>query len=477
MGRQGRRTLRLFFVVMVVFGITTTLHGLSALATYGLGAVSFLLLAGFAFLVPAGMAASELATTWSRDGGVFVWVGEAFGDGAGFLAAWLQWLQDVIFWTVIFTGSAAMLALGFGWTNGIGDKPYTVAVVVGAIWLTTLLTVRGLGATGWVGTVGSLAGTIVPGVALVGFAIAFLAQGHPSHTPLELGALVPDLATPGDLAFAISTIMVFAGIELMGTRVQEIDDPARTYPRATFTAIGLALLVLIPTVVAIAVLVPASELSITAGIVQATTTVFDGTWGLSWVPAVFAVALLLDALGEIAGWMAGTPVAMATAAAHGFLPARFARVEGQAARPVLLAQGAIGSLISTAFIFVPTVASAFWVLAALLVQLYLLMYLLLFAAVWRLRSTQPDRPRPWRIPGGRPGIAAVCGVGSTCCAAAFAIGFIPPSSLAVSTSTYLLVLGSGLAISLLVPTLLIARWHLTARRHPRAAVPRRRART
>ena len=67
---SGAKSLRFFFVVMVMFGITTTLHGLSPLATYGLGSVFFLLLAVVAFLIPAGMVATELAMTWQRDGGL-----------------------------------------------------------------------------------------------------------------------------------------------------------------------------------------------------------------------------------------------------------------------------------------------------------------------------------------------------------------------------------------------------------------------
>ncbi len=453
--KSGAKGLRFFFVVMLMFGITTTLHGLSPLATYGLGAVFFLLLAVVVFLIPAGMVATELATTWQRDGGVFVWVGEAFGEEAGFLATWLQWLQDVIFWTVILTGSAAMLAYGFGWEAGAENKVYVVSIVVGTILLTSILTMFGLRSTGWVGTVGSLAGTIVPGVALVAFAIVYLVQGHASHISLEASELIPDLTDPQNLAFAISTIMIFAGIELMGTRVEEIRDPARTYPRATFTSIALATLLLIPTVLAIAVLVPATELTITAGIVQAMQTVFDSVWHLSWVPALFAVALLIDSVGEIAGWMAGTPVAMAMAADRGFLPERFGRVTGQVARPVLLAQAVIGSIISVVFIFVPNVEGVFWVLSALLVQLYLLMYMLLFAAVWWLRRSRPDQPRPWRIPGGLAGITLVCGVGLVFSVAAFLVGFLPPSSLEVSSANYLAVLCSILGISLFIPVALI----------------------
>ena len=44
-GSSASRPLRTFLVVMLMFGIITSLHGMSPLATYGLGAVFFLLLA------------------------------------------------------------------------------------------------------------------------------------------------------------------------------------------------------------------------------------------------------------------------------------------------------------------------------------------------------------------------------------------------------------------------------------------------
>jgi glutamate:GABA antiporter len=456
------RPLGLFFVVMLMFGITTTLHGLSPLATYGLGAVFFLLLAVVGFLLPASMIAVELATGWDRDGGVFLWASEAFGKNAGFFATWLQWFQDVIFWTVILTGSAAMLALGIGWSEGAENKVYIVAVVLGSIWFTTAMTGMGLRSSGWVGTVGSLVGTIVPGIALVAFAVIYLSEGHPSNISFDVSALVPDLSKAGNLTFAISTILIFAGIELMGTRVGEIRNPGHTYPRATWVAIGMTTILLVPTVLAIAVLVPRGELNIAAGIVQAIATAFDSVWHIKWVPALFAIALLIDSIGEIAGWMSGTPIAMATAAREGFLPKRFGRETRGAVPSMLLGQAIVGSLISVLFIAVPTVRSVFWLLSALLVQLYLLMYILLFASAWRLRFTQPNRPRAWRVPGGKVGIAIVSLVGIAFAAAAFVVGFIPPSSLTeLTTAHYLGVLCSALAVSLGIPLLLMVWRNIT----------------
>ena len=111
---KSKKPLGLFMVTMIMFGITTTLHGLSPLATYGLGSIFFLLVASIGFLLPAGLVSAELATSFQREGGVYIWVSEAFGTDWGFLATWLQWLQNLFFWTVILTGSASMLALGVG---------------------------------------------------------------------------------------------------------------------------------------------------------------------------------------------------------------------------------------------------------------------------------------------------------------------------------------------------------------------------
>ena len=453
----GGKPLGLFFVVVVMFGITTTLHGLSPLATYGLGAVFFLMAAVCFYLIPAGLVSAELATTFQREGGVYVWVGEAFGPSAGFMATWLQWAQNIVFWTVILTGSASMLAIGFGWENGAENELFTVVVVVGAIWLTTGLTLLGLRSTGWVGTVGSLAGTIFPGIILIFFATVYLSEGHPSHMAFDISKLIPDLSQRGNLTFGISTIMIFAGIELMGTRVSRIQSPGMNYPRATWLSIVMTCVLLIPLTLAIAILVPIEELKITAGIVQAVKTVFSTVWHLKWIAALFAIALLLDSIGEIAGWMAGTPIAMARAARDGFLPKKLMYEKRETAHNMLIIQAIIGSAISILFIVEPTVVGVFWVLSALLVQLYVMMYILLFAGVWRLRYKHPELERPFRIPGGNLGVALVSIIGILFSLAVLVVGFIPPLSMDLKFSEYEAVLIVALLVALGVPGILILR--------------------
>jgi amino acid transporter len=132
---------------------------------------------------------------------------------------------------------------------------------------------------------------------------------------------------------------------------------------------------------------------------------------------------------------------------------------------MLVAQGVVGSLISLLFIVEPSVSSMFWLLSAMLVQLYLLMYVILFASAVKLRRTRPEVERPFAIPGGRLGIGLVCSAGIAFSLAAFAVGFVPPAGLPeTSVVSHSAVLAGAVAFGTLAP-LAVSRW---SHRHPSA---------
>ena len=80
------------------------------------------------------------------------------------------------------------------------------------------------------------------------------------------------------------------------------------------------------------------------------------------------------------------------------------------------------------------------------------MYALMFAAVIRLRYTQPDTPRPYRIPGGLPGVWLIGGIGLLGCIVSFVLGFIPPSQLKTGdTVVYVLLLALATVVLSLPP--------------------------
>ena len=120
----------------------------------------------------------------------------------------------------------------------------------------------------------------------------------------------------------------------------------------------------------------------------------------------------------------------------------------------LLLQGAIVTLLCLAFTFQPTVASAYFMISVLTIQMYLLMYLMLFAAALRLRSSHASRARPFRVPGGAAGLWIVSGLGILGALVALGVGFFPPAQLTsagLETETFVRFLTIGLVASIGVP--------------------------
>ncbi|MGS0727179.1 putative glutamine/gamma-aminobutyrate antiporter GadC, partial [Shewanella sp. 0m-11] len=65
----------------------------------------------------------------------------------------------------------------------------------------------------------------------------------------------------------------------------------------------------------------------------------------------------------------------------------------------------------------------------------------MFAAAIYLRYSQPNRPRPYKIPGGSTGMWLIAGLGFIGSLTAFLFSFIPPSQIAVgSPETFVAIL-------------------------------------
>jgi amino acid transporter len=95
------------------------------------------------------------------------------------------------------------------------------------------------------------------------------------------------------------------------------------------------------------------------------------------------------------------------------------------------------------------------------------MYILVFSAAWHLRRTQPNRYRPFRVPGGWFGITFVCLLGLVLSILVFAAGFIRPSGLhEIDEGRYLITIIVGMAISLAPPLCLIVYQRLCKEHQP-----------
>jgi amino acid transporter len=113
-------------------------------------------------------------------------------------------------------------------------------------------------------------------------------------------------------------------------------------------------------------------------------------------------------------------------ARYGHLPAELSRVNKHGAPVyVLIVQGIIVIVSSLDFVVFQDVQTTFFVLLVISVIPYMFAYLCMYAAALRLRYTQPDVKRDFRVPGGKIGIWVVGLVGSAACIAVLVQGVIP----------------------------------------------------
>ena len=100
----------------------------------------------------------------------------------------------------------------------------------------------------------------------------------------------------------------------------------------------------------------------------------------------------------------------------------------------------------------PNINTAFSLLSAMTAEVALLVYVFIFLSVIKLRYSQSDVARAYKIPGGKIGVWLVASAGLLMCALAFIVGLFPPSQIAItSVSEYEIILLSGVALICVVP--------------------------
>jgi len=199
--------------------------------------------------------------------------------------------------------------------------------------------------------------------------------------------------------------------------------------------------------------IPAGQISFTAGVMQAFDRLFTH-FGVGFAVPLIAIALAVGALAGMISWLDGPSEGLLLIGRQqGFLPPYFQKVNRQGIEVrIIAAEGVVITLIALLYAFIPSVSRAYWIFTALATQVYLIMYVLMFIAAIRLRRSQPDHPRGYRVPA----LGLLCLLGAVSSVAALVIGFIPPAQFGhLNPLAYAgLILAGILAIGILPPLLM-----------------------
>jgi len=361
------------------YGTEDIVHG----AGYG-RAILILLLTPLLWSLPTAFMIGELSSALPKEGGYYAWVRRAMGNFWGFQEAWLSLVASIFDMAIYPTLFVAYMTRMFPWFQQGGRAWWVALAVVVACAILNIAGVKVVSFTSlWL-----FFALSAPFVAVVLFA------------PFKLGALANAVTKPTTsgvdiLGGLLICMWNYMGWDNASTIATEVEKPQRTYPRAMLAAV---------VIVAVSYILPVAAVWTTG---LKSTAWETGSWadiaGLLGGP-LLRVGVVLGGMISAFGMFnalvmsySRLPLAMAQ---DGMLPSVFGKLQKKSRAPwVAICALAIG--------WAMCLGLGFERLVTIDILLYGASLVLEFAALAVLRFTEPDLPRPFRVPGGLFGAIAI----------------------------------------------------------------------
>ena len=404
---------------------------------------------GAVFLVPIGMCFGELTAAIPISGGIIEYVDRTFGRKAGFFTGWMLLLgnaplcpwEAIAISTLLTDRFAEFPALA--WLRSV--KLYTILGADVYLWPTVIalgfaalviwLNFRGAGAAAKLSSF--LTKALLAGMVLA-MGISF-ATGSPENA-MPVFSQVTDAAggasteatslLGGIVAVLVMTPFFYAGFDTIPQQAEEASEDIDWKKFGLIPAIALL----------------ASGVFYLICIYSFGTLIDWHEFVRSSVPALavlqrislfFYVAMLVIAtlgpLGPMNSFFGASTRLMLAMGRKGMLPESFARIDPASGTPrqALVVMGAltlVGPFLGRNMLVPLTnVASLGFIFACTMAGV----------ACWRLRDTEPDLPRPYRVNGGKFGIGCAVAAG----AVIIALMVVPTSPAALSGVEWAITLG------------------------------------
>ncbi len=369
------RPLGLFSLFLIQMTALGGVKSWPAFAEYGAGAFFIYLAALLFFLIPVGCIAAELSS--SHPEGLNVWMRKAFGTRIELAASWLLWVQNILWIPCALLFITTTLSHIF-FPNHADNPVFCTLIALPLLWILTLLNMLPVRVSALISAIGALCGIFLPAIFII-----FL--GLNDKTP----AAIPSLPTAVSWPLLSIIVISLMGLEMPGAYGSDVKTPAKTYPKAL--SIALLCLTILPLlgIYTLTLSIPSEDLTRVHGSIQAFAYLLDTHHLSAYIPAL-ALCLAIGAIAVVNTWMLGPNKILSQAAQK--IPALSLI---KTTKSTLLLQAVFISLVILGNLYL---ADALLVLPILAAELYLCLYLMLFAAFLRLHH-MPPVAKSFRLPG------------------------------------------------------------------------------
>ena len=349
--------------------------------------------AGGIYALLGAISMAEVATLVARSGGFYPIARRGLGGYAGFVVGWLDFAAGC--------GSLAALALLVGDNADVVAPfiaPYTRvgAFVFGHGWsfpAGAAVVLVAFAALQWGGVVvggrAQVAMSLLKGVAFLALVVAcfFFAAG--AHVDVKAAPMPTGTSLAVAVAVALQgVIYTYDGWYSVIYLGEEVRDPGRDIPRSLFFTVAAVTIIQLLVVFAFLAVLPIGALAASkTPAADAAAVVVGGQ-----ADRVIAAIVVLSLAGALNATLLGTPRVLYAMARDKVVPSRFSMTTaGGTPLP------ALGIVVVVAFLFLAS--GTFERVAASLSVLMVGMYASFFMAVFVLRRTEPETPRPFRAWG------------------------------------------------------------------------------
>ena len=357
-----------FFKPQAVYTLTGGAPGLGILAWIIAGIMT----------ITAGLTAAEVSAAIPKTGGMMVYIEEIYGKKLGFLTGWMQ---TVLF----FPATAAAIAVMFGQQAALllNNSSLVMPMSIGVILLIGILNTFGSKTSGAIQTVSTVCKLIPLGLIIV-FGFIKGSGDNPIMNPLVAEGIRP-MGIIGQLLVAI--LFAYDGWINVGALAGEMKNPGKDLPQAIIG--GLSIVMAINVVINLAYLwvLPASELAQYASPASIVAEKIFGPVG----GKLINVGILVSVFGCLNGYLLTGPRIPYTLANQKLLPATFGKLNKNGVP-------ANATLFMVVLSVIYALSGQFNLLSDLSMFAIWAFYTLTFIGVIKLRKTQPDLERPYKVP-------------------------------------------------------------------------------
>ncbi|KRN89127.1 amino acid permease [Ligilactobacillus ceti] len=394
----------------MVMALCATVRSIPTLAAPGWTMLFWILFAVIFFAGPVSLMAGEMSTMLQDEGGPQLWVKTGLGPKWGFVESWLLWVQIFpgmvmvasTLWpllaSTIFDSKKSLIMASNNW--------YTLACILVLYWFVVILNLK-FDMAKFGGSIGVWLGVYIPMIILLVMGLlSVIKVGIQSDSmlggPFSFSKLFPDFTdmagVKANIKYLPAIAFIFTGIETTSVYIPRLKDASKNFTRGLIIGLmGLIILNIINAFFLADAIKPGTiQLTNITQVIIAYCGILG--WPL-WIARVFSALAFIGVLLQLSAWVTGPSQTIVQVAREGLLPSKFGFHKQNnigVAKNVILTQTTAISIFALLYAL-PNVNSVFLTLVNTTTLLYCALYILIAISYIRLRYTEADAPRPYRI--------------------------------------------------------------------------------